>query len=285
MAVHEYRPANPKKPPRPPFPVPWGLFIVLGVYGLGVLGYVWRTYWESPEYQAAEAYSRALGVLGVDDGRSCSEAQLRSAFSDVLEAARLIPTNKGLAQHTERLRWRFDERGFRLPPDFARKAELVSLAARRVEEERSPWLAVGSRDRGWAPDQLLAGPSRVAWWSAPGVVLILAVWGFGQFSAKNVREREHEASLKKDEAEVKALGHWRDGLNTKERQAVRRRQAAPSGDDDEPTNPEAPIAQEPPAPARKSSPGRPAVQRDPTAARVPSGVRSAVPRPADESDD
>jgi hypothetical protein len=283
MAVHQYRPAEPKTPPRAKFPVPWGLFIVLGVYGFGVLGYVWKTYWQSPEYQAAEAYTRALSVLGVDDGRSCTQAQLEAAFSDVLEAARLIPENKALAQHTERLRWRFDERGFTLPKDFARRAELVSLAARRVEEERSPWLAVGSRDRGWAPDQLLAAPSSVAWWSTPGVVLILAVWAVGQFSAKKVREREHEAALKRGEADVAALGQWRDGLSTKERLAVQRR---PSPDDDEPTNPEAPVAPAPP-PERKSSPGRPAVARaSPDArAKVPSGVRRAVPRPPDESEE
>lgn len=277
MAVHEYRPAAPKKPPRPKFPVPWGLFVVLAVYALAVVGYIWKTYWESPEYQAAEHYAQALSLLGVDDGRKCTQPQLEAAFGHVLEAARLIPENKDLATHTERLRWRFDERGFKLNPDFARKAELVSKAAQRVEEERSPWLAVGSRDRGWAPDQLLAGPERVVWWSSPGVVLIIAVWVYGQFGAKKAREKEHEENLKKAEADAQKLGSWREGLG----EAPRKYDAAEEDDGD------STIANPPPAPkrrttnsgrpavTRKSSPGRPAVKS--------SGSRPAVKRRDEDS--
>lgn len=281
MSVHEYRPAHPQKRPRPAFPVPWGLFVVLAIYALAVVGYVWKTYWQSPDYQAAEHSARALLLLGVDDGRSCSRSALEEAFGHLLEAARLMPENKELAKHTERLRWRFDERGFPLAPDFKRKAELVSEAARRVEEERSPWLAVGSRDRGWAPDQLLAAPSRVAWWSLPGAVLILAVWAFGQFSARKVREREHEANLKQAEAEVKALGAWRTGLGV-----------APSGPpaavEDEPTNPTAPIAPDegeaedertnPSAPIAPEPLARPSSGRHP-AVEKPKGRSGAVAKP------
>lgn len=273
MAVHEYRPAAPKKAPPPKFPVPWGLFVVLAVYALAVFGYIWKTYWESPEYQAAEHYAKALSLLGVDDGRRCSKQDLETAFGHVLEAARLIPENKELSVHTERLRWRFDERGFKLNPDFARKAELVSKAAQRVEEERSPWLAVGSRDRGWAPDQLLAGPERVVWWSSPGVVLIIAVWAYGQFGAKRAREREHEENLQKDEAAAEALGQWREGLGT------------PDEGDATLENP-APAAKRKTgaghaAVARSSSPGRPAVTKSSggrPAVRRSSGGRPAVRR-------
>ncbi len=276
MSVHEYRPSHPKKAPRPKFSVPWGLFVVLAIYALAVVGYVWRTYWQSPEYQAAERYARALELLGVDDGRTCSRAALEEGFGHVLEAARLIPENKFLAQHTERLRWRFDERGFKLKPDDVRKAELVSQAARRVEEERSPWLAVGSRDRGWAPDQLLAAPSRVVWWSLPGAVLILAVWSFGQFNARKVREREHEADLKKAEAEVEALGEWRKGLGT-----------APSGP---PTPVDVPAAAPPIASGRQQSVRPNTSTRSAVTAksgerpRVPSSAGRAAVRPADSDD-
>ncbi len=266
MAVHEYRPAAPKKPPRPKFPVPWGLFVVLAVYAFAVVGYIWKTYWESPGYQAAEHYARALALLGVDDGRKSSSKDLEAAFGHVLEAARLVPEDKGLAQHTERLRWRFEERGFKLNPDLVRKSELVSKAAQRVEEERSPWLAVGSRDRGWAPDQLLAGPERVVWWSSPGVVLIIAVWVYGQFGAKKAREREHEESLRKDEAAAKELGAWRDGLGTL---------AAPDDDDGDVT-----LAKPAPAPKpRTTSSGRRAVERAPSPGR-PAVSKSDPGRPA-----
>lgn len=283
MAVHEYRPAAPKKPPRQRFPVPWGLFVVLAIYACAVVGYIWKTYWESPEYQAAEHYAKALSLLGVDDGRKCAEADLVAAFGHVLEAARLIPENKALATHTERLRWRFDERGFKLSPDSVRKAELVSKAAQRVEEERSPWLAVGSRERGWAPDQLLAGPERVVWWSSPGVVLIIAVWAYGQFGAKRAREREHEETLQKEEAAVEQLGAWREGLGT----APRKYDEPPDDDGGDATLAEPPPAKKPrttssgrPAVARasSSSPGRPAVSPGARPASASSPGRPAVAR-------
>lgn len=265
MAVHEYRPAAPKKPPPPKFPVPWGLFVVLAVYALAVVGYIWKTYWESPGYQAAEHYARALSLLGVDDGRKSTAKELEAAFGHVLEAARLVPEDKGLAQHTERLRWRFEERGFKLNPDLVRKSELVSKAAQRVEEERSPWLAIGSRDRGWAPDQLLAGPERVVWWSSPGAVLIIAVWVYGQFGAKKAREKEHEENLRKDEAAAKALGAWRDGLGT----------SARGTDDGDATIAEA----APPPKPRTTSSGRRAVERTSSPVR-PAVSKSSPGRPA-----
>ncbi|MDX2008783.1 MAG: hypothetical protein SFW67_01250 [Myxococcaceae bacterium] len=270
MAVHEYRPAAPKKPPRPPFPVPWGLFVVLAIYALLVAGYVWKTYYEAPEYQAAQHYAKALALLGVDDGRSCAEPKLREAFHHVLEAARLMPQQKDLAVHTERLRWRFDERGFKADPEDVRRAELVSQAARRVDEERQPWLVTGSRDRGWAPDQLLAGPERVLWWSSPGFVLIFAVWGYGQFGAKKARERQHEADLRNDEADLERLASYRSGLGE-----APRKYADVSDEEDDATQ-----ADPPPRPARPSG-ARPAVARREAAdsgTRSTSGGRPAVSR-------
>lgn len=196
------------------FPVPYGLFIALGVYGLAVLGYVWATYWSTPEYAAAKHYATALRILGVDDGRKCSEEQLITATEHVLEAARLMPQEKGLAEHAEKLRWRFEERHFKVPKDIERHAELVSATARRLEQEKDPLLVVGLRDRGWGPEQLLAGPEKVVLWSIPGGVIIIVVWAYLRFSARAVREREHEDELKKAEKEVEELGAFRNRVPT-----------------------------------------------------------------------
>ncbi|MEW5743069.1 MAG: hypothetical protein AB1938_29405 [Myxococcota bacterium] len=266
---------------KPRFPVPWGLFIVLGVYALGVLAFVKFQYWDSPQYQAAEHYARALYLLGVDDGRKCSEAQLTEAMKEVLDAARLMPDEIELAKHTERLRFRFEERKFKIPKDLERHAELVSATAQRREREKDPWLVVGVRDRGWGPEQLLGGPRRAVLWSIPGGVLIILIWAYGRFSARAVREREHEDDLKKSEAEVKELGQFREGL----KQAPSK-YAAP--DDDEggdtladppkrvPSRPGAKAVSRPPtgsgakAVARPaSSPGRPGVSRPPSSSGRP----------------
>jgi len=234
------------KPPEAPrkFPVPYGLFIVLAVYAAAVYGYIWANYWNSPEYKAALGYARALLILGVDDGRRCSEAELNTAFEATLEAARLMPDERQLVDHLENLRHRFEERKFKLKPDLVKKVEMMSANTRRIEEERKAWLVVGSRDRGWAPDQLLAGPQRVVLWSIPGGVLIIAFWAYTRFSGKALRDKEHEADLKKAEAEVEHLGDFRRGLGSPAARPL------PRPEDDADT-----LAQSPPVRARPPSQG------------------------------
>lgn len=89
--------------------MPWGLLVVLGLYAGLVTAYVWATWWNSPGYRAAQSYEAAQAILGVDDGRACSEQDLEQALRLVLEAARLVPEEHRLAEHVERLRWRYEE--------------------------------------------------------------------------------------------------------------------------------------------------------------------------------
>ncbi len=234
-------PSSPAKKPSG-FPFPWGLLVVLGVYALAVYGYIRQTYYESPEYQAALAYGRALLILGVDDGRRCSEADLVKAFSLTLEAARLIPEERQLVDHLENLRHRFEERKFKLDPELVKKVEMMSANTMRIEQQRKAWLVVGSRDKGWAPDQLLAGPERVVWWSIPGGVFIIAFWAYTRMNAKAVRDREHEDDLKQTEKEVEQLGEYRSGLN---------KRPAPKVEEDDADT----LAQSPPV--RAQPPSRP----------------------------
>jgi len=193
--------------------VPWGLFIVLAVYALGVVFYVWATYWRTPQYQAAQEYTAALRLLGMDDGRKCTEAQLNEAFGHMLEAARLVPEERGLAKHVERLRWRFDERHFKLRPDLVHKAEAVSAMNARIEKEREAILVVGARDKGWAADQVMEGPQQTVLYAIPGGVLIIALWGYTRFTGRKARAEAHEAERKKIEADVAELGKFRQGLD------------------------------------------------------------------------
>ncbi|PZR09620.1 MAG: hypothetical protein DI536_22035 [Archangium gephyra] len=197
-----------------PFPIPWGLFIVLDLYAVGVAGYIWATYYNAPEYQAAVSYAKALKLLGVDDGRKCSEAELVRAFGLTLEAARLMPQERGLVEHLENLRHRFDERKFKLPPQLKQHAEMMSANTLRIEQSKKAWLVVGTRDRGWGPEQLLRGPERAVLWSIPGAVFIIAFWAYTRFSHRAARAREHEDQLKAQEREVDELGNFRRGLKS-----------------------------------------------------------------------
>lgn len=180
------------------FPVPWGLFIVLVLYALGVWAYVWLTVWQSPEYVAAQHSERATELLGVDEGRTASGDALRVAFDEVLEAARLLPEEEQFAERLERLRGRFAERRLRLDPERVHRAEAVSASARRVREARAPVLVVGARDRKWAPDQLAEKPRRIFLWSLPGAVLVIAIWAYLAVTAYVVRARDHAASAPKN---------------------------------------------------------------------------------------
>ena len=251
--------------------MPYGLFVVLAVYAAAVYGYIWTNYWNSPEYKAALGYARALMILGVDDGRKCSEAQLISAFEATLEAARLMPDERQLVDHLESLRHRFEERKFKLKPELIKKVEMMSANTMRIEQERKAWLVVGSRERGWAPDQLLAGPERVVLWSIPGGVLIIAFWAYTRLSGKALRAREHEANLKKDEAEVEHLGDFRRGLGAS--------RPTPQVEDDADTMADPP----PPRPRPKTSTGVKAVARpvsNPARPPTSAGVKAITRPPA-----
>jgi hypothetical protein len=185
--------------------MPYGLFIVLGVYAVLVLGYVWATYWNSPEYLAAEHFAQATELLGLDDGHSASKETLIDAYKHYLEAARLVPRALVLHQRVEAMRWRLDERGFKLDHDLQMRAEAVAMLWQRIQQQEDPMLVVGARDRGWVPAQLLDGPTRAFLYSLPGAGLIVAVWAYLRFSGKRVREREHEGQLKALEADVAAI--------------------------------------------------------------------------------
>lgn len=205
------RPVNPK---RQRVPVPWGLFIALGVYALAVLGYIWGQYWRSPEYQAMEHYQRALRLIGRDEGVNCTEQQLLDGYTEMLEAARLMPSVRLLHEKIEHLRWRFDERHVYLSRDLVMRAEAVSSLYERMRQEREPLLVSGVRDRGWAPDQLAAGPGQAVLWSFPGAGIIIVVWAVWSFGPKRRRAEEREQELQKLESDVEELAGHRPSART-----------------------------------------------------------------------
>jgi hypothetical protein len=197
-------------PTRQRFPIPWGLFIALGVYALMVVLYVYSTYWNSPGYQAARHWSDAQELLGVDEGRSCSRADLEAAFIHMLEVGRLVPEERWIHERIEAVRWRFDERKFKLDQDLKMRAEAVSGLHDRIRQSRQSFLVVGVRDRGWAPEQILEGPSKAVVWAIPGGVVICLLWAWWRFGPNRIKAQEHEAELVKQEAEVKQLGEFRN---------------------------------------------------------------------------
>ena len=182
---------------------------MLTVYGGLVVGYIWATYWSSPEYLAAKDHVTALRLLGEDDGLTCSEADFITAFGLLLETARRTPQDRSIATHLENLRWRAEGRKLTLPLDLRRHAEVVSANVTRLAHEREGWLPTSSRDRGWGPEQVLEGPTWAALWSLPGLVLILSLWGYTQVSRRLARSRAHMDEVDRVAREVESLGDFR----------------------------------------------------------------------------
>lgn len=192
--------------------IPWGLFIVLAVYAAGVAFYVWTNYYDAPEYKAAQAWAKAWAVLGEDEGRSCSEAALNRGFDLLLETAALVPDRRDPVDELESLRYRFEERHFKLSKERRTAVEMLSARTRASLDAKKPWLLVGAHSKGWAPEQLLSGPRRTVLWSIPGAVFIVVFWLYTVFSRKRALADKHEAQLQESEREVEALGDFRRGL-------------------------------------------------------------------------
>jgi hypothetical protein len=188
-----------------------GLFLVLALYLACVAGYLQWNYWSTPEYQALQAYDRAWAILGPAEGRTTSKEQLVAAYGYLLEAARLAPQVTRLHEQLERLNWRFDERKFAMPAELRARAHAVSMLWKRIQEERQPILAVGVRERGWAPDQLRDGPGKAVRWSLIGVLVILGGWAYVRFDTRRDAELKRDQALRQVEQEVRELaGHRAD---------------------------------------------------------------------------
>lgn len=195
----------PAKKLRLPFPFPWGLLVGLGLYALAVLGYVWATYWRTPEFQAGEHVEAAMELLGGDDGARLSQPQMEEAFVHLLEAGRLVPRDRWVHERLQLLRVRMDERKLRLSPELVRRAEAIALLLERIENEEAPTLVVGLRDRKWTARDILTGPKNAVLWSIPGGVIIVLLWSYRAFTERRVRGDEREAGSQKRERELEDL--------------------------------------------------------------------------------
>jgi hypothetical protein len=190
---------------RPPFPIPWGLFVVLGIYASAVVGYIHATYWSTNEYIAAEHVEAAAMALGSDEGKSLDQKKMEEVYAHYLEAARLMPELRWIHEKLQRLRYKMDERGMKLDKELVMRAEALAVLLQRHENEAAPMLVVGARDRGWTAEAVLSGPRTVALWSIPGGVLISIFIIFRTYTEHRLKFQEHESASKKREKELRDL--------------------------------------------------------------------------------
>ncbi len=208
---------------KPRLGFPWGLLVALALYGLAVVGYAWATYWRTDDYKAAQSYAAAWQLIGHDEGLKATPEQLTQAYALLLETARMKPEVKDVHDQLERLNWRFEERGLRVPEDLRRSAEAVAVLWLRIQQAQAPILVVGVRDRGWAPDQVVEGPKRLFRWSPIGGFLIVMVWAYGRYNSRRVAEQTKESELQHAEHELAERQRVRERMSRSHPAQGRRR--------------------------------------------------------------
>lgn len=190
-------------------PIPWVLFVLVGIYVAGIGGWLAYRYYTSREYQAAVAYQEAWSILGVDGGKRVSDAELQRAFELLIHAAYRMPEVKTIHEDLERLRWRYEERKLPLPRALEFGAEEASRRWTEIQKANAPILVVGLREHGWDFETLSRTPAKILLWSAILGGLLLLVFTYLWWTGVVAEWERTEERVREREVEVEALGEFR----------------------------------------------------------------------------
>ena len=170
------------------FPIPWGLFILLGLYFGGVWGFLRYEYYNAPEFKAARHLRIAGQMLGDDNGMTAESANLLEALDHLLAALSAYPDDPLAHQRIEAVVRRLQERNTKLPEEKQKQIDALALRYRRMNELGSELLIVGPRDL-WDVDYVLEMPGRIARYSVFGGVIILLIWLYKSLQDRRYLER------------------------------------------------------------------------------------------------
>ncbi len=170
------------------FPIPWGLFILLGLYFGGVWGFLRYEYYNAPEYKAARHLRIAGQMLGEDNGMTAEASDLLKALDHLLAALSAYPDDPLAHQRIEAVVRRLQERNTKLPGEKQKQIDALALRYRRMNERGSELLIVGPRDL-WNVDYALEMPGRIARYSVFGGVIILLIWIYKSWQDRRYLER------------------------------------------------------------------------------------------------
>ena len=170
------------------FPIPWGLFILLGLYFGGVWGFLRYEYYNAPEFKSARHLRIAGQMLGDDNGMTAESANLLEALDHLLAALSAYPDDPLAHQRIEAVVRRLQERNTKLPEEKQKQIDALALRYRRMNELGSELLIVGPRDL-WDVDYVLEMPGRIARYSVFGGVIILLIWLYKSLQDRRYLER------------------------------------------------------------------------------------------------
>jgi len=177
---------------RPRFPVPWGLFIVLGVYLTAVWAVTQYEHYTSPDYLAAKEVREALDLLGDDDGKSAKVAALLQALEHLAKAIELVPGEAWLHERVEATTRRLHERREKVPLDLQRRLDALALRYQKIQLARGSALPVGVHDV-WDVDAALRAPTKFLRYGGFGGAIIVLVWLYVAFQRRRGEAARIEA--------------------------------------------------------------------------------------------
>jgi hypothetical protein len=179
--------------------VPWGLFVILGLYGAGVKYYVAYHQENDPQVQAAKHLVAAARILGKDNGASASLENLNKAYEELLQALALFPDDKWAHEQIEQVEWQLRKRGRKPDEGQRRRAEMLANLWQQIQAGRQSVLPVGARDK-WDVDAVLDFPNVASQYAMLGGLIIILLWAYREYQDYlHQRGKEDERHLDRRE--------------------------------------------------------------------------------------
>lgn len=157
------------------WPIPWGLFIALGVYWALVSFYTRYEYINSPEYKASRYLRIAAQKLGEDDGKTVPKEDLLEAADNLLLAIKFVPQNTWAQQRVEVVARRLEERKMKIPPDLQKQLDALGFKYRAAMDAKKGVLPIGAYDI-WDIEGAKQVPGQLAQRGILGGLVILLFW-------------------------------------------------------------------------------------------------------------
>lgn len=157
------------------FPIPWGLFIVLGLYFGSVYAFTQYEFYNSPEYVAARHMRAADQLMGPNGGRTAKLPELEEALDHLLAALEKMPEDAWSHQQVEQVLIRLKERGYEVPKEKQRLLDMLARKYALADQAKRPVLIIGARDI-WDFNSIAEMPDKIRRYSWFGGLLIFLIW-------------------------------------------------------------------------------------------------------------
>jgi hypothetical protein len=180
--------------------VPWGLFLLFGLYGAAAYAYVDYTDHRSPEALAAQNLELAAQLIGPDNGETARDADLQAAYQHLVDGLAVNTDDAWGHKELEVVTFALARRGQKPPADLKRRADFLAANWNHLQQARTSNLPESPRER-FEFDRWEDKASRLKRYLGFGGVIIVLLWIYREFQDYKFlhkRDDEHEL-LRRDE--------------------------------------------------------------------------------------